>query len=105
MSDPVEVLEMLRRPDWHHEAACAGRSNLMYSNRPEDQPAALALCHTCPVRPRCLADALAHQERDGIWGGFTDLERRTITTSLEKGEKLYQVVTRILSSRRRHSNP
>jgi WhiB family redox-sensing transcriptional regulator len=33
------------------------------------------ICATCPVRSECLADALAHDETVGIWGGTTGDER------------------------------
>lgn len=37
---------------------------------------AKALCEECPVRKDCLKYALAHNIRDGIWGGMTEHERR-----------------------------
>lgn len=33
------------------------------------------LCWSCPAREACLADALAHNEKHGIRGGFTATER------------------------------
>jgi hypothetical protein len=42
-----------------------------------DSPDELAvrICAGCPVRPECLAYALAAGERDGVWGGLTPAER------------------------------
>ncbi|NNM44593.1 WhiB family transcriptional regulator [Knoellia koreensis] len=37
---------------------------------------AVAVCRSCPVARECLAYALAAGERDGVWGGFTNAERR-----------------------------
>ena len=37
---------------------------------------AKALCGACPVRQTCLKFALAHNIRDGIWGGMTIHERK-----------------------------
>ncbi len=39
---------------------------------------ARGLCHACPVRFRCLTNALERGERDGIWGGTTPSERATM---------------------------
>lgn len=37
---------------------------------------AVLVCMGCPVRSECLNDALDRQEPDGVWGGFTEKERR-----------------------------
>ena len=39
---------------------------------------AKAICAYCPVRPRCAAHALTTREPYGIWGGFTEAERRRL---------------------------
>lgn len=36
---------------------------------------AKALCADCPVKVDCLAWAVNHNERHGIWGGLTTAER------------------------------
>lgn len=37
------------------------------------------LCRTpCPVRERCLKHALDNQIPFGVWGGFTERERKTM---------------------------
>ncbi len=36
---------------------------------------AKAICALCPVRAECLRDALAKNERFGVWGGLTTRER------------------------------
>lgn len=36
---------------------------------------AKAICHQCPVRATCLAEALGAEEDWGIWGGYTRPER------------------------------
>lgn len=35
-------------------------------------------CQGCPVRADCLAWALVHDERYGVWGGLTYPERRRL---------------------------
>ena len=36
------------------------------------------ICALCPVRTSCLEHALAVRERDGVWGGATERERRRL---------------------------
>jgi WhiB family redox-sensing transcriptional regulator len=43
--------------------------DLWFAERPEQLGRAQALCHTCPIRRRCLADALRRGEPWGVWGG------------------------------------
>ena len=39
---------------------------------------AKAICATCPVADVCLTWAVASNQSEGIWGGHTPKERRTI---------------------------
>jgi hypothetical protein len=34
------------------------------------------ICQDCEVRAECLAYALEHRERHGVWGGLSERERR-----------------------------
>lgn len=36
------------------------------------------ICKNCPVSVECLEYAMAHDERYGIWGGYTERERRRL---------------------------
>ncbi|MDR2895608.1 MAG: WhiB family transcriptional regulator [Propionibacteriaceae bacterium] len=36
------------------------------------------ICRKCQVRQECLEYALEHDERFGIWGGFSERERRKL---------------------------
>jgi hypothetical protein len=38
--------------------------------------AAKRICQGCEVRVQCLAYALKHRERYGVWGGLSERERR-----------------------------
>ncbi len=42
------------------------------------QRAARVVCHDCPVRLECLADALDSRMDFGVWGGMTERERRAL---------------------------
>jgi WhiB family redox-sensing transcriptional regulator len=39
---------------------------------------AVRICQRCEVRPECLAYALAHDERYGVWGGLSERARRRL---------------------------
>ncbi|MES8969273.1 WhiB family transcriptional regulator, partial [Cutibacterium acnes] len=36
------------------------------------------ICESCEVRQECLEYALANDERFGIWGGLSEMERRRL---------------------------
>ena len=50
----------------------------------EDAGQAKAICAQCPVREACLEYALATRERDGVWGGATERERRRMIRQRRK---------------------
>jgi WhiB family redox-sensing transcriptional regulator len=49
-----------------------------YPATDEEAEVAKAVCAQCPVREACLAHALSVREKDGVWGGCTERERRRI---------------------------
>ena len=62
---------------WRNRAACRGVDpDIFYPVSEEDAVQAKAICAQCPVREACLEYALAARERDGVWGGATERERR-----------------------------
>ncbi len=64
---------------WRKRAACRGIDpEVFYPASDEDAGQAKAICAVCPVREACLEHALANREREGIWGGATERERRRI---------------------------
>lgn len=70
-------LEMKRAPSWKLLAACRGvEADIFYPLTDEEAESAKSVCQTCSVREACLEWALAHRERDGVWGGATERERR-----------------------------
>jgi WhiB family redox-sensing transcriptional regulator len=50
----------------------------------EDAEEAKAICGLCPVRQPCLEHALVNREREGVWGGLTDRERRRLIRQRRK---------------------
>ncbi|TQC47200.1 WhiB family transcriptional regulator [Rhodococcus sp. WS4] len=72
--------------DWQLSAACrdADPAVFFHPDNERGEPrasrvrAAKRICLRCPVRARCLNYALEAYERHGIWGGYTEEERRTL---------------------------
>ena len=58
---------------------------LWFAESPDDVERAKALCHGCPVRARCLADALQRQEPWGVWGGELLLQGVVIPRKRPRG--------------------
>lgn len=70
---------------WRQKAACRGVDpDIFYPVSDDDAEAAKAICATCPVREACLEYALANRERDGVWGGATERERRRLIRQRRK---------------------
>ena len=68
-------------PTWHNRAACRGLDPAIFYPSDEDEAeaeVAKAVCGECPVREACLSTRSARREKDGVWGGFTERERRRI---------------------------
>ena len=64
---------------WHNRAACRGLDTTVFYPEPEEEGAdAKAVCDRCPVRMPCLEWALSHREKEGVWGGCNERERRRI---------------------------
>ena len=78
------------RLDWHRDAACRGELAAAFypplkaeskSERLSRERTAKSVCGSCSVRLACLEHAIDHDERYGIWGGLTDVERRHLPRS------------------------
>lgn len=65
--------------DWHDRALCAQTDpEAFFPEKGGSTREAKKICAVCPVRAECLAYALAHDERFGIWGGLSERERRRL---------------------------
>ncbi|MDP9387571.1 MAG: WhiB family transcriptional regulator [Actinomycetota bacterium] len=70
---------------WRQRAACRGVDpDVFYPSSDEEAEEAKGICAVCPVREPCLEYALAHRERDGVWGGATERERRRMIRQRRK---------------------
>ncbi|MDA8288854.1 MAG: WhiB family transcriptional regulator [Actinomycetota bacterium] len=70
---------------WRQRAACRGIDpDVFYPASDEEAEEAKAVCDVCPVRQLCLEHALNNREREGVWGGLTERERRRIIRQRRK---------------------
>ena len=66
-------------PVWRQKAACRGVDpDIFFPVSDEEAEDAKAICRQCPVQEPCLDWALARREKEGVWGGATERERRRI---------------------------
>jgi len=66
-------------PIWRQRAACRGVDpDIFYPVSDEDAEDAKAICRSCAAQEACLDWALRTREKDGVWGGATERERRRI---------------------------
>lgn len=66
---------------WREAAACRRSAGIDFFCDPSDRgavTAAKALCAGCPVAGECLTWAIETNQDDGIWGGHTPGERRSV---------------------------
>lgn len=64
---------------WRLQAACRGLDPAIFYPSTEDEAdaePAKEVCAQCPIRTACLEHALTRREKDGVWGGATEKERR-----------------------------
>jgi WhiB family redox-sensing transcriptional regulator len=78
--------------NWQEFASCRGKpTSLFFPLRTDPatvRKEAVATCHRCPVKRRCLMLAVEHEERDdyGIFGGTSPNERRTLRRMVRSQE-------------------
>jgi WhiB family redox-sensing transcriptional regulator len=75
----AEALADATDSDWHDKALCAQTDpEAFFPEKGGSTREAKKICTGCEVRAECLAYALAHDERFGIWGGLSERERRRL---------------------------
>jgi len=82
----VPDLTTVDRPAWQSSSACREHPDVdFFVDRAEDAQAAKAVCAGCSVRRECLAHAIEHDERHGIWGGLSPRQRRSLVRRASVG--------------------
>jgi WhiB family transcriptional regulator, redox-sensing transcriptional regulator len=85
------IWERLALPDvgeleWRERALCAQTDpEAFFPEKGGSTKAAKAVCHSCEVRQECLEYALTNDERYGIWGGLSEVERRRLRRARNTG--------------------
>ncbi len=70
---------------WRELGACRGLEPSIFFPDDEDEAAeAKSVCAECKVRVACLEYALTIREKQGVWGGATERERRRIIRQRRK---------------------
>jgi WhiB family redox-sensing transcriptional regulator len=65
--------------EWQEEALCREvDGDMFFPLKGGSTRAAKAVCRRCPVTLSCLEWALDTNERHGIYGGYSERERRTL---------------------------
>jgi WhiB family transcriptional regulator, redox-sensing transcriptional regulator len=78
---------ILERPAWQADAACRGVDpSMFYPESRGDSIAAENICKRCPVRLLCLDYALAHREKEGVWGGLNERKRRRLIAERRRSD-------------------
>ncbi len=64
---------------WRELGACRGlEPSIFFPDDDDEATDAKEVCGGCNVRVACLEHALTIREKQGVWGGATERERRRI---------------------------
>jgi WhiB family transcriptional regulator, redox-sensing transcriptional regulator len=70
--------------NWKAHGRCAETDpELWFPDKGHAPRAARRICFACPVQEQCLAYALDRPELLGVWGGYTEPERRLMRRGQE----------------------
>jgi WhiB family redox-sensing transcriptional regulator len=78
--------------EWVERAACRRMSPALFfavarsEHTRVEVKAAKAVCAICDVQEECLEFAIRTGQREGIWGGLTDRERRKVRQAVRAAE-------------------
>jgi WhiB family transcriptional regulator, redox-sensing transcriptional regulator len=75
----IENVQPVDADNWRERAACRGVDpSVFYPTSEKEEEPARSICGACAVKAYCLDYAIANKEKDGIWGGLNEKERRRI---------------------------
>lgn len=78
------TLPTLDSEPWRDDAICSQTDpEAFFPEKGGSTKEAKAICRGCPVRQECLDYAVLHEERFGIWGGFSERERRRLKRGID----------------------
>lgn len=81
--------------DWYEIAACRFYDTDLFFSEPRTMETVCGklVCISCPVRNKCIPFSL--DEKYGLWGGLTRLERRRIKRVIEQGKPITPEIQKI----------
>ena len=74
----AKIFIQFERADWQEHAACRGQAKKFYPDEGGYTNEVFAVCAVCPVKDECLRYALKNDERFGVWGGLSPLQRQRL---------------------------
>jgi WhiB family transcriptional regulator, redox-sensing transcriptional regulator len=75
----LQILADVTELGWMDQARCAETDpESFFPEKGGSTRQAKVVCQGCEVRAECAAYAMAHDERFGIWGGLSEMDRRRI---------------------------
>lgn len=64
---------------WQFQGNCKPEDDkIFFSELPSKVARAKIICSTCPVQKQCLDFAISNNIEEGIFGGFTPNERKSL---------------------------
>lgn len=90
---PLPQLTAAPSTDWQSHGLCRATDSTVFfppphfEHKPEREARELkakAICAECPVRLPCLEWALRVREPHGVWGGYSESERRQVLAGKRK---------------------
>jgi len=80
MDGPLKVADLIGdTPEWQERALCQQTDpEAFFPEKGRSPREAKRICARCEVTTECLAYALGHDERFGVWGGLSAGERRKL---------------------------
>lgn len=76
-----------RKPKWQDQALCAQTDpESFFPEKGGSTRPAKKICLGCEVRAECLEYALVNEERYGVWGGYSERERRRMYPATRQRE-------------------
>ena len=77
---------VLPSPEWTRRALCAEVDpNIFFPEIGENVSVVKKICKACDVREECLKFSLDNDERFGIWGGLSEINRRKLRAERKLG--------------------
>lgn len=78
---------IITREEWQDRALCAQTDpEAFFPDKGGSTRDAKKICYRCDVQSQCLQYALHNEERFGIWGGYSERERRKIARGIPPEE-------------------